>query len=202
MIYLNNRQPEEALKRLEAAEALAAEQRLSLVVEPHLLRGAALVEQGAASEAIVQIREGLARWRRRRATFHAPFGLAFLADALARRGERTAALATVQEGLEVASATGEHVWDADLHRIRGAVLLAENKTDEGRASLEEALRVAREQRARAYELRAATSLARLWRNQGRRAEARDLLGPIYDWFTEGFDVPDLREAKALLDQLA
>jgi predicted ATPase len=82
------------------------------------------------------------------------------------------------------------------------VLLTENKVDEGQASLEEALRVARGQQARAYELRTATCLARLWGEQSRRTEARNLLAPLYGWFTEGFDAPDLKEAKALLDELA
>jgi predicted ATPase len=131
-----------------------------------------------------------------------PFGLALLADALAGCGERTAALAAAREGMAAANATGEHVWDAELHRLHGVVLLAENKVDEGQASLEEALRVARGQHERAYELRTATCLARLWGEQGKRAEARDLLGPIYNWFTEGFDAPDLKDAKALLDELA
>jgi predicted ATPase len=81
-------------------------------------------------------------------------------------------------------------------------LLANNKVEEAQASLEAALRVAREQQARAYELRTATCLAQLWGEQGRRTEARDLLSPIYSWFTEGVDAPDLRDAKALLDELA
>jgi hypothetical protein len=95
-----------------------------------------------------------------------------------------------------------HVWDAELHRLHGVILLAENKVDEGQASLEEALRVARGQHERAYELRTATCLARLWGEQGRRREAYDLLGPIHDRFTEGFDVADLKDAKALLNELA
>jgi predicted ATPase len=94
------------------------------------------------------------------------------------------------------------VWDAELHRLHGVVLLADNKVNEGQAALQEALRVARGQQARAYELRTATCLARLWGEQGRRVEAHDLLAPIYGWFTEGFDAPILKEAKALLDELA
>jgi predicted ATPase len=98
--------------------------------------------------------------------------------------------------------TGHCQWHAELHRLEGIALVGLNRLEEGQSALEEALRIARRQQAKAYELRAATSLARLWGEQGRRAEARGLLAPIFGWFTEGFDTVDLKEAKALLDQLA
>jgi predicted ATPase len=202
MVHINNREPEDALRRLEAAQALAAEQRLSLMVEPDLVRGAALVERGAAAEAIVCLQQGLTECRRKGATLCLPFGLAFLSDALARSRDHAASLAAAREGLEVAGATGEHVWDTELHRLEGIALCGLNRLDEGQRALEEALRIARRQHAKSYELRAATSLARLWGEQGRRAEARELLAPVYGWFTEGFDTADLKDAKALLDQLA
>ena len=201
VLYLNRREPERALRQLEAAEVLAAEQRLSLLYEPGMLRGAALLGQGAVEDAIARIREGAAKWTRLGRTFNLPYGLAFLAEGLARHGDRAVALATLREGLETAAATGEHMWDAELHRLTGTVLLAENKRDEGQASLQQAIRIAQAQQAKSLELRAATSLARLWGEQGRRAEARDLLAPVYGWFTEGFDTADLQEAKALLDEL-
>ena len=94
------------------------------------------------------------------------------------------------------------MWDVELHRVTGTVLLAENQLDEGQASLQEAIRIAQAQRAKSLELRAVCDLALLWGEQGRRAEARDLLAPVYDWFTEGFDTADLKGAKALLDELA
>jgi predicted ATPase len=94
------------------------------------------------------------------------------------------------------------MWDVELHRVTGTVLLAENKLDEGQASLQQALRIAQAQQAKSLELRAATSLARLWGEQGRRSEARDLLAPVYGWFTEGFDTADLKDAKSLLVELA
>ena len=112
-----------------------------------------------------------------------------------------AALAALREGLEIADATGEHRWDAELHRLTGTVLLAENRLDEGQASLQQAIRIAQAQQAKALELRAAVSLARLWGEQGRRVEAHDLLAPVYGWFAEGFDTADLKEAKTLLDEL-
>jgi class 3 adenylate cyclase/predicted ATPase len=200
-VYLNRREPERALRQLDAAEAVAAEQRLSFNLEPGMLRGAALLGQGAVDEAIARIREGVAKWTGLGRTFNLPFGLAFLAEGLARHGDRTAALAALREGLETADATGEHKWDAELHRLTGTVLLADNKLDEGQASLQQAIGIAQAQQAKLLELRAACDLARLWGEQGRRAEARDLLAPVYGWFTEGFDTADLKGAKALLDEL-
>ena len=200
-VYLNLREPERALRQLDAAEAVAAEQRLSLMSEPGMLRGAALLEQNAVDEAIARIREGVAKWTGLGRTKDLPYGLAFLAEGLARHGDRAAALAALREGLEIADATGEHKWDAELHRVTGTVLLAENKLDEGQAALQEAIRIAQAQHAKSLELRAVRDLTRLWGEQGRRAEARVLLAPVYGWFTEGFDTADLKEAKALLDEL-
>ena len=199
MLHLDRGEPELALQRLDAAEALAAEQRLGFVLEPRLLRGAALIAQGAFEEAVACLREGLAG--RLGATALRPYGLARLAEALARQGEHAAALAAAREGLKAQERTGHRQWDAELHRLEGIALFGLNRLEEGQSALEEALRVARRQQAKAYELRAATSLARLWGEQGRRAEARDLLAPVYGWFTEGFDTADLKEAKALLDEL-
>ena len=202
VVYLNRRDPERALRQLEAAEALAAEQCLSLTFETGMLRGVALFEQGAVDEAIARIREGVTNWTRLGRTILLPYGFAFLAEGLARHGDRTAALAALRDGLGIAGTTGEHGWDAELHRLTGTVLLAEKKLDEGQASLQQAIRIAQAQQAKSLELRAATSLARLWGEQGRRAEARDLLAPVYGWFTEGFDTADLKETKTLLDHLA
>src|SRR5271165_3578215 len=129
VVYLNRREPERALRQLEAAEVLAAEQRLSLVYEPGMLRGVALLGQGAVDEAIARIREGVTNWTRLGRTIYLPCGLAFLAEGLARHGDRAAALAALRQGLETADATGEHFWDAELHRLTGTVLLAENKLD-------------------------------------------------------------------------
>ena len=126
----------------------------------------------------------------------------FLGESLARQGDRVAALAALREGLETARATGEHAWDAELHRLTGTVLLADNRLEDGQVRLQQAIRIAQVQQAKSFELRAAADLARLWGEQGRRAEARDLLAPVYGWFIEGFDTADLKEAKTLLEQLA
>jgi predicted ATPase len=100
--------------------------------------------------------------------------------------------------------TGQHFRDAERHRLKAVILLDqdEGQADEAEALLREAIEIAQRQEAKSWELRAATSLARLWQRQGKRAEARDLLQPVYDWFTEGFDTQDLKDAKALLEELA
>jgi predicted ATPase len=100
--------------------------------------------------------------------------------------------------------TSERMGEADLHRLKGELLLTRTPADLARAeaSFLDALEVARRQSAKLWELRAARSLARLWQGQGRKQEARDLLAPVYDWFTEGFDTRDLKEAKVLLEELA
>jgi predicted ATPase len=202
VLHLNRREPGQALGHLGAAEALAVEQRLSLIFEPGMLRGAALLAQGATDEAVVRLRQSLTESRKSGRRFFVPYGQALLAEALTRRGEPAAALEAVREGLVLASATGERGWDAVLHRANGLAWLAENKIGESEASLLQALQVARQQQAKSLELRAAISLALIWGEQGRREEARELLAPIYGWFTEGFDTADLVEAKALLDALA
>jgi len=142
----------------------------------------------------------------------APGIFALVAEAQRAAGQLAEAQGTVATGLAVAAQTGQFVFDADLHRLDGdLVLTTGGPADEAAARYHRALAIAREQGARSFELRAATSLARLWRDQGKRGtpseasakagEARDLLAPIYGWFTEGFDTQDLIDAKALLDEL-
>jgi predicted ATPase len=198
MLHLDRDEPDLALQRLDAAEALAAEQRLGLVLEPQLLRGAILTSQRAFGEAAGCLRVGLAARPGARLRCYA---LARLAEALVWQDEHAAALAAVRKGLEEQEQTGQRRWEPELRRLNGIALWRLNRLEEGQWAFEEALRVARRQQAKSYELRAATSLARLWGEQGRHAEARDLLAPVYNWFTEGFDTPDLKEAKALLDEL-
>jgi class 3 adenylate cyclase/predicted ATPase len=201
MLHVHRREPQLVLQFLDRAELLAAEQHFKVVYEPRILRGAALAEHGATDEAIAVLREGLAAMERVGALLLRSHGLATLAGLLLRRGDRTAALAAVREGMATADDTGQHWWDAELHRQNGLVTLAANKRDEAQACFGEALRVAREQQAKSLELRAATSLAQLWGEEGRRAEARELLAPLFGWFTEGFETADLKEARTLLTSL-
>ena len=133
----------------------------------------------------------------------APAFFALLAEAQQAAGQLAEAQGTVATGLAIAAQTGQYHFDADLHRLDGDLLLATGgPADEAAARYHRALAIAREQGARSFELRATTSLARLWRDQGRRAEARDLLASVYGWFTEGFDTRDLIEANALLEELS
>ena len=199
ILHVDRGEPETALQRLAAAEALVAEQRLGFIVEPRFIRGAALSAQGALEEAVACLREGLAS--RLGALRLRLYGIARLAEALARQGKHEAALATTADGLKAQDETGHRQWEAELHRLEGVALFGLNRLEEGQSALEEALRIARSQQAKSYELRAATSLARVWGERGRRAEARDLLVPVYGWFTEGFDTADLKEANTLLDEL-
>jgi predicted ATPase len=106
------------------------------------------------------------------------------------------------EQLRQVEATDERWCEADIYRVRGEIARRRSDLRTAEAHLIKAIAIARRQEARHWELGAATSLARLWRDQGKRTEARDLLAPIYGWFTEGFDTPDLKEAKSLLDELA
>jgi class 3 adenylate cyclase len=126
-----------------------------------------------------------------------------LADALRREGRSSATISALTEGLSTAARRGDHWVDAELRRFHGELLLQGNKPDPVQAEreLRTAIDVAREQSAKLFELRAATSLARLWSGQGRRAEARDLLAPVHDWFTEGFGSVDLQESRAVLAEL-
>jgi predicted ATPase len=158
-----------------------------------------MILQGAIEQAIVHLREGLSE--RTSAPRLRCYGLAKLADALARKGDNAAALAVAKDGLNVAEETGHRQWLAELHRVEGDALSGLNLLDDSQRAFEEALRVAQRQGAKAYELRAATSLARLLGEQSRRAEAHDVLAPAYGSFTEGFDTADLIEARLLLGQL-
>jgi predicted ATPase len=132
-----------------------------------------------------------------------PLFLTLLAEALALAGKIEEALAALDDALAKAAVSGARGWDAEIHRLRGELTGRLPYPDPAKSedSFRTALAVAREQGTRGYELRAAASLARLWRAQGRRGEARDLLAPVYGLFTEGFDTADLKDAKALLDEL-
>jgi predicted ATPase len=158
---------------------------------------------GKASDAVHKITSGLAEWRSTGSTLLMPFNLSCLARAYAELGKFDDAWRCIGEAMTTAETTHERLWQAEIHCMAGEIALLAPDPDAAKAEayFERALEVARGQQAKSWELRAAMRMARLWRYQGKRDEARDLLAPIYGWFTEGFDTRDLKEAKALLGEL-
>jgi TOMM system kinase/cyclase fusion protein len=189
----------------EAAIRLTTEQGF-----PHwraysaILRAWVLAHQGQAQEGVEQINQGLRAYRATGSELRRPYLLALLAEAHGTIGEPEAGLTVLTEALTFVETTGERWCEAELHRLKGALLLqgsSENST-EAETCFHHALEIARTQQAKSFELRTATSLARLWQSQGKRDGARQVLGDVYGWFTEGFDTADLKDAKILLDALA
>ncbi|MBV9377244.1 MAG: hypothetical protein JO320_19705 [Alphaproteobacteria bacterium] len=168
-----------------------------------LLQGGSLIIRGAAQAAIERIRESTATMRTTGVTRTDPMVLGFVAEALAIEGDLAQGIGTLTAALEAAETSGAHWADAELHRLRGELQSRLPSADwtEVEASFRKALAIARDQGSRGFELRAAVSLAHLLRAQQRQEEARNLLRPIYGWFTEGFDTADLKQAKELLDDL-
>jgi class 3 adenylate cyclase/predicted ATPase len=168
------------------------------------LQGAVASQRGDSKAAVESIREGLSVLAAMGARYFEPFYLALLAEALAGASKIDDGLNVLAMALKEAEASGQRGNNAELHRLRGELLrqLPKPNLIESEACFRCALATAREQGTRGFELRAAVSLARLRRDQGGHPEARDLLAPVYDWFNEGFDTADLKEAKALIDELA
>ena len=151
-----------------------------------------------------ELREALAAFIDQGNRLFVPFYQGLLAEIEAERQDAGGALTRINEALALVSETGEHWTDAFLQRIRGDILLKRDWTNTLPAveAFRTAIATAQQQKAHSFELRAAMSLARLWRDQGKVQQARELLAPVYGWFTEGFDTLDLKEAKALLGELA
>jgi predicted ATPase len=190
-------------ERATAMLALGREQGFpGYVAHGTLNRGWLLVQDGSASEGLALMREMLTLLRANGDEDFLPYSLALLAEAHGKAGQTAAALGLVDEALGWLERTDERLFEAEVRRLKGELLLASACTVQAEACLRRAIEVARAQDAKLWELRSATSLARLWADQGERAQARDLLTPIYDWFTEGFDTADLKDAKALLAELA
>ena len=159
------------------------------------------IKNGDVAEGISLLRSGSAAVRATGAEMWMPHYIALLAEACEITGQIEEALTLLDDALQIAERTGERWFAAELNRHKGQLLLRQGHSEAAEELYRKALSIAEEQEAKLWELRAAVSLARLRRDQGRHAEARDLLAPVYGWFTEGFDTPDLKEAKALLGQL-
>jgi predicted ATPase len=191
-------------QRAPALAALAAEHGFALWQAAGMaFDGWLLAERGRAAEGIARIEDGLVAYRATGAALFVPYFLALVGTTHGAAGRAAVGRHLLAEALDRVQRTGERWFEAELHRLQGELL---RPTGADRAMAEccfqRAMALARAQNAKLWELRAATSLARLWAEQSRRTEARDLLAPIYGWFTEGFDTPDLIETKALLDALA
>jgi predicted ATPase len=192
-------------ERAEAQLALCAEHGFAQYLTwGTVQRGWALAEQGQWAEGITQIRQGFATWRAIGVGLSWPWFLALLADACGKAGQIDEGLHALDEALEAMQTTEDRIYDAEVYRFKGGLLLQQSAAhqEEAEVCLQQALAVARRQQAKSVELRATISLSRLWQRQGKRVQARELLGEIYGWFTEGFDTADLQEAKALLAELA
>ena len=186
-----------------AAITLGTEQGLPRWVEQGtILRGWSLVEQGNWEEGIVQIRQAVSV--RRGSVRMLTHPAALLAEAYLKAGQFEEGLNVVTEALAIAQKTGVRFYEAELHRIKGELLLRQAVSDKGEAQVcfQQAIEVSRNQSAKSLDLRAVMSLSRLWQRQGKTEEARKMLAEIYGWFTEGFDTADLKEAKALLEELS
>jgi class 3 adenylate cyclase/predicted ATPase len=169
-----------------------------------VLYGWTLAHQGRTQEGITQLTQGLIAVRATGSEIARPHFLALLAEAYGTTGEPHAGLTVLAEALTLVDKAGVRWYESELYRLKGALLLQQSSDNQAEAEncFQQAIVVAQSQQAKSWELRAATSLARLWHQQGKRQEAHDLLAPVYRWFTEGFDTADLKDAKALLDELA
>jgi predicted ATPase len=204
VVHQLRREGRTAQEQAEEVIALCTEQGFpQLVAMGTILRGWGLAAQGREEEGIAQMHQGLATTPRGTGLGRPPV-LAQLAEAYWQTGQTEAGLHLLAEALTVLDETGERWWEAEVHRLKGELLRRQVMPDEDQAEtcFHHALTIARRQEAKALELRTAMSLSRLWQQQGKRAEARQLLAPMYRWFTEGFDTADLQEAKALLEMLA
>jgi predicted ATPase len=185
----------------EAAMSLTTEQGF-----PHwraysaIMRGWALAHQGQAQEGIEQINQSLRAYRATGAELWWSYFLGLLAEAYSALGQPEAGLTALTEARTFAETTGARFYEAEVYRLTGMLLLQQSSDHQGEAEayFHQAIVIAQNQQAKSLELRAATSLARLWQNQGKRDEAQQVLGDIHGWFTEGFDTADLKDAKALL----
>jgi predicted ATPase len=222
VLHQFRREVQAAQARAEAVIALSTEQGFRMWLAAGTVdRGWALAEQGQGEVGIAQIRQGLAAIQATGAAVARPWGLALLAEAYGKVGQTEAGLRVLTEALTRVDKTGAGLYAAELYRLKGVLTLRQcpvarakghapipqplpphsQAEVEAEEYLQQAIEIARRQRAKSLELRAAMSLSRLWQQQGKCQEAHDLLAPIYGWFTEGFDTADLQEARALMEAL-
>jgi predicted ATPase/predicted transcriptional regulator len=193
-----------AQEHAEAALNLATEQGFPYwMAQSAILRGWTLAQQGQAQAGIEQLIQSLRALRATGAKIWRPYYFALLAEAQGIQWEPEAGLTVLAEALTLVDKTGERWSEPELYRLQGELLLqqASDNQHEAETCFQHAMAIAQNQQAKSWELRASTSLARLWQQQGKRQEAHDLLAPVYHWFSEGWDTADLQDAKALLEAL-
>ncbi|MBV8134074.1 MAG: AAA family ATPase, partial [Deltaproteobacteria bacterium] len=197
-------------EQAETAIALCTEQGFgAILAQASTFRGCALAQQGKTEEGIAELRAGLDAQFATGAIMFRPWYLLYLGEAYGTAGRFKEALDAIAEAIAITERTGEREIEAELHRTKGDLMLRSSGVQPSRVVETEAeeffrksIEIARQQEARSFELRAVTSLCRLWKRQGKNAEARQRLAEIYNWFTEGFDTADLKDAKGLLDELS
>ncbi len=203
-VHLQRGELDRARERVEEVVALAEQLGFPLYLGVgRVVRGWARVESGEGEAGLAEMQQAIVELARIGSGIGAPQILVLLAESLRKVGRHDDALGAVGLGVAHAEQQGQHYYDAELHRLRAEILLDmdDNAVEEAEALFGQSLEIARRQEAKTFELRAATSLARLWQRQGKRDAARDLLAPLYAWFTEGFETRDLKDAKALLEEL-
>jgi class 3 adenylate cyclase/predicted ATPase len=212
MLHQYRREGHAAQERAEATITLATEHGFpNFLALGTLWRGWALAERGQVEEGIVQMRQGLAASRALGYELARTWCLALLAEAQSKMGQTKEGLTLLAEALALVDKSGERFYEAELYRLRGQLILQPGKRQDSRSHNAEAeaeacflkaIEIAQKQQAKSLELRAVMSLSRLWQKQGKKDEARQMLADLYGWFTEGFDTKDLKDAKALLEELA
>jgi predicted ATPase len=220
------REGQVTLERAEETMRLSLEQGFALwLAAGSGLKGWALADQGQAAEGPTQLYQGLTAWQATGAGLLRPYGCALLTEVYEKGGQTAEGLDVLTAALTLVEDSGERWEEAELYRLKGTLTLQSQTglgqvsdkaqagqdqaadTDpqaeaEAEACFHKAIEIARRQRAKSWELRAAMSLSRLWQQRGKKKEAHELLAEIYGWFTEGFDTADLKEAKALLEELS
>jgi predicted ATPase len=198
------REKDEVLRRANEAIRISAEKGyVQWLAHGIILRAWASIEDGREKECIAQMLQGLDAWGKTGAMLALPYYLVPLAEAYGMSGQNKEGLKVLEEALDLARKNGDCYYEAEIHRLRGELVLSRGDEDRIRAEFcfREAMAIAGKQSAKCLELRAAMSLARLLRRQGKKSEAKPMLSEIYNWFTEGFETVELKDAKRLLYEL-
>ena len=218
ILYHLRREAQATQEQAEALISLCTEQGFGFFqAMGFCLRGWALFTKGQETEGIAQLCQGMAAWKTTGAVLFMPYHLAMLAEIHGETGQTETGLVMLAEALTIVDKSGERFWEAEIYRLKGELLLRDEGERPVQSAVEErnakrelspedcfykAIHIAQHQSGKSLELRATVSLCRLWQSQGKQEEARQMLAEIYNWFTEGFDTVDLKEAKALLEELS